>query len=113
MEKASPHETDPLLTQAEPAPSEKDPNEPVDLNIPDNYVSHTLRNTKELPPITWDNWHKNVNYLSLTILTVTPLLALIGLFTVPIQKKTFWFSVLYYYITGLGKSVSIMSVVTY
>jgi hypothetical protein len=80
----------------------KDPNEPIDLHIPDNYVSHTLKTVKPLPPITLQNLHKNINYLSLTILTVTPLLAIIGLFTTTLQVKTFWFSVFYYYFTGLG-----------
>ena len=99
-----PHSTAPPSSQQEPVVKSNDPNEPIDLNIPDNYVSHTLKNTKPLPPVTFQNLLENINYLSLTILTVTPLLAIIGLFTIPVQKKTFWFSVFYYYVTGLGTS---------
>ena len=29
--------------------------EPIDANIPDNYVQHTLKTTKELPPFQWNN----------------------------------------------------------
>lgn len=97
-----PHSTAPPTSQKEPVVASNDPNEPIDLHIPDNYVSHTLKNTKALPPITFQNLLENINYLSLTILTVTPLLAIIGLFTTPIQPKTFWFAVFYYYVTGLG-----------
>jgi stearoyl-CoA desaturase (delta-9 desaturase) len=44
----------------------------------------------------------------LTILTATPLLAIIGLFTIPIQQKTFWFAVFYYYVTGLGAPLPLL-----
>jgi stearoyl-CoA desaturase (delta-9 desaturase) len=29
---------------------------PADMNIPDNYVQHTLETTKPLPPVTLQNW---------------------------------------------------------
>ncbi|KAI0659273.1 delta 9-fatty acid desaturase protein [Cubamyces menziesii] len=75
---------------------------PIDLNIPDNYVSWTLKNQKERPPIGWNNWWKELNYLSLTILTVTPAIAIWGAFHVPLMWQTAAFSVLYYFFTGLG-----------
>ncbi|KAJ3290063.1 hypothetical protein HDU79_003566 [Rhizoclosmatium sp. JEL0117] len=45
---------------------------------------------------------KTINWVSLTILTVTPLLALIGLAFVPLRATTFWFAVAYYFFTGMG-----------
>jgi hypothetical protein len=54
------------LSASEAAKLDKDLREaelPADLNIPDNYVDYTLKNTKPLPPVTWDNWWKELNYL--------------------------------------------------
>lgn len=73
------------------------------MNIPDNYVAWTLKNQKPLPPITWDNWWKELNYLSLSILTITPMIALWGAFRVHLRWETAVWSVIYYYMTGLGE----------
>ena len=75
---------------------------PADLHIPDNYVSHTLKTQKPLPPITWHNWYKNINWLSFTILTVVPLVGIVGAVFTPLRWQTFLFSIFYYYCTGLG-----------
>ncbi|KAI9444254.1 delta9-fatty acid desaturase [Lactarius indigo] len=75
---------------------------PADLNIPDNYVDYTLKNTKPLPPVTWNNWWKELNYLSLAILTITPSIALYGAFTTKLRRETAVFAVIYYFITGWG-----------
>jgi stearoyl-CoA desaturase (delta-9 desaturase) len=75
---------------------------PVDLNIPDNYVAYTIKTQKALPPITWQNWHKNINWLSFTILTVTPVIGIIGAMFTPLRWETLLFAVFYYYFTGLG-----------
>ncbi len=75
---------------------------PADFNIPDNYVAHTLKTQKALPPITWDNWYNEINWLNFTILTVTPAMGLIGAMLTPLQWKTCLFSIFYYYLTGLG-----------
>ena len=77
---------------------------PIDIDIPDNYVAWTLKNQKARPPISWDNWWKELNYLSLTILTVTPAIAIYGAMTVPLRWQTAVFSVFYYFVTGLGES---------
>jgi len=45
--------------------------EPADMHIPDNYIEHTLKNSKSLPPVTWTNWWKELNYLSVAILTMS------------------------------------------
>lgn len=77
---------------------------PADLNIPDNYVSYTLRNQKPLPPVQWRNLHKELNYISFAVLTLTPTIALFGAFTTKLQWQTAVWSVIYYFITGLGTS---------
>lgn len=75
---------------------------PADLNIPDNYVAHTLKTQKALPPIKWEEWYKEINWLSTIILTVTPALGLIGAFLTSLRWETFIFSIFYYFVTGLG-----------
>jgi hypothetical protein len=44
----------------------------------------------------------NIQWVSFIVLTVTPTLAIIGLFTTEWQLKTAIWSVVYYFITGLG-----------
>ena len=44
----------------------------------------------------------NIQWVSFLALTVTPTLAAIGLFTTPVQTKTAIWSVVYYFMTGLG-----------
>ncbi|KAI0765152.1 delta 9-fatty acid desaturase protein [Fomes fomentarius] len=75
---------------------------PIDIDIPDNYVAWTLKNQKPRPPISWDNWWKELNYLSLAVLTVTPAIAIYGAFNVRLRWETAVFSVFYYFFTGLG-----------
>jgi stearoyl-CoA desaturase (Delta-9 desaturase) len=75
---------------------------PADLNIPDNYVDYTLKNTKPLPPITWNNWWKELNYLSLAILTIAPAISLYGALTTKLRWETAIFAIFYYFVTGLG-----------
>jgi stearoyl-CoA desaturase (delta-9 desaturase) len=75
---------------------------PIDSNIPDNYVDHTLKTQKPLPPITWSNWWKELNWLSFAILTLTPTLGIIGAMFTKLRWETLLFSIFYYYVTGLG-----------
>lgn len=86
-----------------PQESKVDKDVPADLNIPDNYVAWTLKNQKERPPISWDNWWKELNYLSLSVLTITPAIAIWGALNVPLRWQTAVFSVFYYFFTGLGE----------
>ena len=93
------------LSASEVAKLEKDLRKadlPADSNIPDNYVDYTLKNTKPLPPVTWSNWWKELNYLSLAILTITPAVALYGSLTTKLRWETGVFAVMYYFITGWG-----------
>jgi stearoyl-CoA desaturase (delta-9 desaturase) len=75
---------------------------PIDLNIPDNYVQHTLKTTKARPPFQWSNILNELNFLNCAILTITPAIGIIGAIYTPLQWKTALFSVFYYYCTGLG-----------
>ncbi|KAJ9112530.1 hypothetical protein QFC22_006287 [Naganishia vaughanmartiniae] len=75
---------------------------PSDVNIPDNYVTKTLNAQKRLPPLTWRNLAANIEWISLLALTLTPVLTIYGICTTSWNTKTFWWSVIYYYITGLG-----------
>ncbi|PAV20367.1 delta 9-fatty acid desaturase [Pyrrhoderma noxium] len=76
--------------------------QPIDLNIPDNYVAYTLRNSKPRPPVTWSNLLQELNYISLLVLTVTPTIAIVGALNVQLKTSTAIFAVLYYFFTGLG-----------
>lgn len=75
---------------------------PDDLNVPNNYVSHTLKTQKPLPPVTWDNFLTEVNWLNVGILTLTPIFGIIGAYTTKLRWETALFAVFYYYVTGLG-----------
>ncbi|KAJ7233751.1 delta 9-fatty acid desaturase protein [Mycena rebaudengoi] len=78
---------------------------PSDVSVaPDveNYVSHTLRTTKALPPITWNNLLSELNWLNVTILTVVPFVGLVGAYHTKLRWETAVFSVFYYFYTGLG-----------
>ena len=75
----------------------------ADLDAPTNYVEHILRTTKPLPPINIGNISGQLNYLNLTILMATPIIAIYGLFTVSLRWETAIWSIVYYFITGLGK----------
>ncbi|KAF8601871.1 delta 9-fatty acid desaturase protein [Ceratobasidium sp. AG-I] len=75
---------------------------PSDINIPDNYVQHTLATTQPLPPITLKNWWKELNYPFFAFIVGTPLLSLYGAFTTSLQWKTAAFAVFWYFVTGLG-----------
>ncbi|TFK41657.1 delta 9-fatty acid desaturase protein [Crucibulum laeve] len=92
-----------------PPPSHKvplgtanDEHTPADINIPDNYVEHTLKTTKPLPPLSWQNWQTEINWLNFFILVVTPFIGLAGAMFTPLRWETFVFSIVYYFITGLG-----------
>lgn len=79
----------------------------VDEGIPHakeewRYVQRTIAATPELPPITWRNVHKNINWVSFAVLTVVPALAFYGAATTRLRWQTALWAVLYYFYTGLG-----------
>jgi len=53
-------------------------------------------------PITWSNWYKHINWLHTPLLIAIPSGGFYGLFTTPITMNTAIWSVIYYFITGLG-----------
>jgi stearoyl-CoA desaturase (delta-9 desaturase) len=53
-------------------------------------------------PVTPKNWWKLINWTHSILLFTTPLLALYGILTVELQTKTLIFSIIYYFVTGLG-----------
>jgi stearoyl-CoA desaturase (delta-9 desaturase) len=79
--------------------------DPADMHIPDNYVEDTLKNSKPLPPITWSNWWKELNYLSVAILTLSPSIAIYGGLSTKLRWETAAFAIFYYFFTGLGSCV--------
>lgn len=75
---------------------------PSDALLSDNYVTKTLQNQKHLPPVTSKNLLQNISWISTLVLTVTPSLAIYGALTTNFCWKTAVWSVIYYFITGLG-----------
>lgn len=73
-----------------------------DTAVEDDYVARTLAREKPLPPITWQNWYKEINVVSTVVLTVVPILSVYGAFTTQLTWQTFVWCVVYYFFTGLG-----------
>jgi len=73
-----------------------------DMGVPDNYVEHTIRTVKPLPPLSWNNFHTELNWLNVAIICVMPILGLLAACHTPLRWKTFFFSVFYYFVTGMG-----------
>lgn len=78
---------------------------PIDIDIPENYVSHTLKTETPLPPIELKTLHKELNYLFCAVLISTPIAGIIGACYVELQWKTAVWAVIYYFCTGLGMFV--------
>ncbi|KAI0313334.1 delta9-fatty acid desaturase [Amylostereum chailletii] len=74
----------------------------VDVDIPDNYIHHTLQTTEHLRPITWSNFWRELNYVNLAVTGIPHLLVLYGVPTTNLERTTAMFAALYYFITGLG-----------
>lgn len=59
-----------------------------DNHIPDNYVTANIEKQKYLPPVTWSTLFHNTQWISLLAITLTPALAIYGMFTIPANMKT-------------------------
>jgi len=70
--------------------------------IKNNYVARTLLSESALPPITWSNWYKEVNWPQAILLCLEPFIALYGLLTTSFAWQTAFFTFLWYFLTGLG-----------
>ncbi|GBC07273.1 hypothetical protein RclHR1_07350006 [Rhizophagus clarus] len=53
-------------------------------------------------PITWSNWYKHIDWLHTPLLIGIPTIGLYGAFTTKLTTYTAIWSVIYYFITGLG-----------
>ena len=73
-------------------------------SVPDNFVSYTLKHQEELPPITWNNLHKEVNWLHVTILFIPPILFVIGALHTRLRWNTAVWTIVYGLMPSLGKS---------
>ncbi|KAE8232346.1 hypothetical protein CF326_g2629 [Tilletia indica] len=85
-----------------PTKSAKASGNHADDGLSDNYIQRMLSKPDDLPPFRLSNIVNELQYVSTIVLTTTPLLALYGIMTTPLQAKTFWWSVVYYFLTGLG-----------
>ncbi|KAJ6468120.1 hypothetical protein C8R47DRAFT_809047 [Mycena vitilis] len=75
---------------------------PVELPEVENYVSHILKTTKPLPPITFNNLLSELNWIAVAVLTLPPIMGAVGAYYTKLRWETAVFSVLYYFYTGLG-----------
>ncbi|KDN41691.1 putative stearoyl-CoA desaturase [Tilletiaria anomala UBC 951] len=73
-----------------------------DVELPDDYVVRTLAREPALPPIQLENILNEIQWVSFIVLTTTPILAAYGMLTTQLQLKTFIWSVIYYFFSGLG-----------
>ncbi|KAG7096081.1 hypothetical protein E1B28_006761 [Marasmius oreades] len=78
--------------------------EPADLNIPDNYVDHILKTTKQLPPITWSNILNEIQWRNFTAIFGLPIIGFIGAYYTSLRVETFIWSVVCHFLSGLGMS---------
>lgn len=92
------------IPPAEPPAKLADSEPSVDIDVQENYVSWALKNQKALPPIGWDNWLTEVNWLNAAVVGLPTLVALYAIAAVKLRWETALFSVFYYFITALGKS---------
>ncbi|KAI8886938.1 delta-9 desaturase [Backusella circina FSU 941] len=53
-------------------------------------------------PTTLQNFSKHVNWFQSILLISTPLLAIWGAYKTPLETKTLWWTLIYYFATGLG-----------
>ncbi|KAF8202642.1 hypothetical protein K438DRAFT_1581075 [Mycena galopus ATCC 62051] len=80
------------------------PIDPSSIVLPEveNYVSHVLKTTKPLPPITLHNLLSELNWEAVVVLTLPPVMSVVGAWTTKLRWETALFSVFYYFFTGLG-----------
>ena len=77
--------------------------ESSDSNGLESYVSYALRHEKVLPPVTWSNWWKEVQWGRFSLIVIMPPLATIYAYFIPLQRETAVWSVIFYLMSGMGK----------
>lgn len=77
-------------------------------SAPDAKMGNGSANSIQLvaprPPITWRNFHTEIRWFNLGVVTLTPLAALYGLCTTEIRTPTVWFSVFLWAYNMVGAS---------
>lgn len=81
-------------------PSNNTPTATASAAKPDSVPAKKVHITET--QMTLSNWYKHVNWLNVTFILFIPLYGLIQSYWVPLQLKTAVWSVLYYYMTGIG-----------
>ncbi|KAF8893954.1 delta 9-fatty acid desaturase protein [Infundibulicybe gibba] len=75
---------------------------PSPLPVQDDYVTRTLRSQPVRPPLDRHNWYKELVWLNVGIIFVTPVIGLVGAYYTELRWETALFSLFYYFFTGLG-----------
>ncbi|CAF3208281.1 unnamed protein product [Rotaria sp. Silwood2] len=70
--------------------------------IKNNYVARTLLHEPELPPLTWSNWYKQVDWPKTIVLGSEPFIAFYGICTTPFVWQTLVFTFIWGWLTGLS-----------
>lgn len=91
----TPPQTSPKLSSSECTPAE--------VEVEDNYVTRTLKNQPMLPPLDRHNWYKEMVWLNVGIIFVTPVVGLVGAYYTELRWETALFSIFYYFLTGMGE----------
>ena len=85
-----------------PNPNNVGGHPPGDIPIHDNYVEYALSSQHGPPPVTWTNWYKELDWFNFIVLSITPVIGIVGAMSTPLQWRTFMFAVFYLNFTGLG-----------
>jgi stearoyl-CoA desaturase (delta-9 desaturase) len=89
---------------AQPPSGMAKPSEPIRNKKYDPKKAHI---TEE--PITRSNWFKHVNWLNVTLIVGVPIYGLIAAYWTPLYWKTAAWTVIYYFMTGLGITAGMLS----
>ncbi|CAF5094626.1 unnamed protein product, partial [Rotaria sp. Silwood1] len=95
----------PTLTVKQSTPSPKSKmtsREEEEYFIKNNYVARTLLNEPELPPLTWSNWYKQVDWPKTIVIGTEPFIALYGICTTSFVWQTLGFAFIWGWLTGFG-----------
>ncbi|KAK0522810.1 stearoyl-CoA 9-desaturase [Tilletia horrida] len=74
----------------------------ADADIQDDYVRQMLSKPPDRLPFELRNVPSEIQWISTLVLTLTPILAIYGACTTPLQMKTVLWAGAYYFLTELG-----------
>lgn len=67
-----------------------------------NDVVHSVEEEEELTQFDWFTSNYSINWKHVPVILGVPVLALVGALTTTLQRKTLVWSIIYYFLTGLG-----------